>query len=278
MSDVWSESENSFIISDYFEMLLKESEGLEYVKAEHRRTLKRQLENRSASSIEYKHQNISAVLAELGLPYVEGYKPAKNYQSALRAMVESFLRDNPEILTKLFEAAANTPPTIQQVLPLQEVQAPTPKGTEGIQQRATSQATVTRSNYLQYEANNKALGDLGEKAVLAYEQHRLRRAGRPDLASQVEWTAKVVGEGVGYDIHSFDTQETPRFIEVKTTKHGIHFPFFLTSNEVRFSEAHPDSYYLYRVFSYRSQPKLYIRAGAVTVSFILEPHIYRAWP
>ena len=277
MSTDWSETENLLILSNYFEMLLKESEGLEYVKAEHRRTLKSQLNNRSNSSIEYKHQNISAVLVELGLPYVEGYKPARNYQHILRSMVEAFLTNKPEILSKLFKAAAKAP-TMQEIPSLLEVQSPTAKDIKGVQRVHEIQAIYTHKDYLLHEATNKALGDLGEKAVLTYEQHRLCLEGRPDLASQVEWTAKVVGEGAGYDIRSFDMTETPRYIEVKTTKHGVDFPFYLTTNEVNFSEAHADTYYLYRVFSFRSQPKLYIKSGSVTNCFRLHPYVYKAWP
>lgn len=266
------------IIADYFEMLLKESEGQDYVKAEHRRTLKHQLDNRSDGSVEYKHQNISAVLAELELPYVEGYKPARNYQHILRPMVESFLKNNTEILAKLFNAAANALPPIQEIPPLLEVQAPAARDIKGVRRVHEPQALYTKRDYLLREANNKALGDLGEEAVLAYEENRLRQAGRPDLASQIEWTAKDVGEGIGYDIRSFDIAETPRYIEVKTTKHGIYFPFYITKNEIRFSEAHADAYHLYRVFSFRSQPKLYIKSGSVTNSFQLQPYVYKAWP
>ena len=46
---------------------------------------------RSDGSVEFKHQNVSSVLVELGLPYIDGYKPRGNYQSLLAKEVESFL-------------------------------------------------------------------------------------------------------------------------------------------------------------------------------------------
>src|SRR5688572_3319293 len=56
-------------------------------KAEHNRRLQTRLMNRSRGSIEWKHQNISAVLIELGYPYLAGYKPRFNYQELLRTIV-----------------------------------------------------------------------------------------------------------------------------------------------------------------------------------------------
>lgn len=59
-------------------MLMIELGGGTVVKAERNRALQA-LTGRSRGSIEYKHQNISAVMAEFGLPFIRGYKPAKNY-------------------------------------------------------------------------------------------------------------------------------------------------------------------------------------------------------
>ncbi|ANK06964.1 Hypothetical protein WLH_05703 (plasmid) [Escherichia coli O25b:H4] len=42
--------------------------------------LRQLLNGRSKSSVELKHQNISAVLDALGLPYINGYKPRGNSQ------------------------------------------------------------------------------------------------------------------------------------------------------------------------------------------------------
>ena len=33
--------------------------------------------------MEYKHQDISATILDLGLPWIRGYKPTSNYQDAL---------------------------------------------------------------------------------------------------------------------------------------------------------------------------------------------------
>ena len=68
---------------------------------------------------EWKHQNISAVLVQLGLPYVRGYRPRFNYQDLLRIVVEERLTG----ATGLFEAAEKVveqtvaaPPVVRDIL------------------------------------------------------------------------------------------------------------------------------------------------------------------
>jgi hypothetical protein len=76
---------------------------------------------------------------------------------------------------------------------------------------------------------------------------------------------------------SFDeVDESERFIEVKTTTMGKYFPFFVTSNEVRCSEATASRYHLYRLFRFMHGPRLYVLHGALSSLCRLEPTAYRA--
>lgn len=79
MAEPWSELEVQATVADYFSMLWCQLRGEKYSKAEHRRNLLPLLRNRSESSIERKHQNISAILRELDLPHLVGYVPLYNY-------------------------------------------------------------------------------------------------------------------------------------------------------------------------------------------------------
>ena len=72
-------------------MLEDELAGPRFSKTEHRNAL-RETVRRSPGSIERKHQKISAVLQELGLPWINGYKPLGNFQDALVDAVEVQLR------------------------------------------------------------------------------------------------------------------------------------------------------------------------------------------
>ena len=91
----WSPEELQAIVSDYMEMLDSELRGQKYRKAHHRRNLLPKLNNRSEGSIEFKHQNISAVLQEAGLQWIKGYKPASNYQNALKVVVLEVVAKQP---------------------------------------------------------------------------------------------------------------------------------------------------------------------------------------
>jgi hypothetical protein len=86
--EAWSEGEVTLIVADYLEMLRAEVEGRRYVKADHWRALGPQLNSRTKGAIEQKHMNISAILQELGYPFIAGYKPLRNYQRLLREKVE----------------------------------------------------------------------------------------------------------------------------------------------------------------------------------------------
>lgn len=78
---IWSDAELEAALDAYIEMLGSEREGRPFNKAEINRSLREPgspLEGRTKASIEYRMQNISAVLKEADLPIVKGYAPAAN--------------------------------------------------------------------------------------------------------------------------------------------------------------------------------------------------------
>src|SRR3954464_437343 len=89
MADDWSREEGEATVADAFDMLDKELRGQSYGKTAHRRLLSTRLRNRSDGAIEFKHQNISAILLELGFIPIRGYKPASNYQALLADVVSA---------------------------------------------------------------------------------------------------------------------------------------------------------------------------------------------
>jgi len=126
------------------------------------------------------------------------------------------------------------------------------------------------------EAENKILGRLGEEFVLTLEKKRLMKAGYPDLADKVEWTSEKDGDGVGYDILSFDEKKnTELFIEVKTTSGDKNMSFFISPNELDRSKDFPEQYALYRVFNFGSKPKIFILTGDISKQLYFDPTGYR---
>jgi len=91
MAQQWSRLECEAVVVDYLSMPYAEYRGETYSKADHRRLLKQRLNDRSDGSIEYKYQNISAILLKVGRVYIPGYKPAWNYQGLLEEVIISSL-------------------------------------------------------------------------------------------------------------------------------------------------------------------------------------------
>lgn len=279
MPDNWSESEVEAAVEDYFNMLRFELSGLAYNKSQHRRALKERLNNRSDGSVELKHQNISAVLIEMGIQWIDGYKPRSNYQRRLLPeVVEHYLRNNPELQT-LFKADAEKVPLIPSVEDFLVVMEAPPKP-ERRQSPAIKEEKVVYNpggvNWLEREAQNHILGEAGEQFVINFERARLIHAGKESLSDRIEQISATVGPSAGYDILSFEENGTDRFIEAKTTKGGKSTPFFVTPNELRFSERNASNYFLYRVFKFCAEPRVFTLQGHLRDQCVLKPSQYLA--
>jgi hypothetical protein len=87
---------------------------------------------------------------------------------------------------------------------------------------------------------------------------------------QIEHVSRTRGDAEGYDILSFEATGRDRLIEVKTTTFGPHTPFFVTRKEVDMSFERAEQYYVYRLFDFRDDPKLFLVPGDVTSAFTLE--------
>src|SRR5882672_6862701 len=91
----WKDDELDAIVADYFSMLRSELSRQPFVKSHHSAVLMQQI-GRTHRSVEFKHQNISAVLEELGLPWIPGYKPKRNYQAAIFDAIDRYLSAHAE--------------------------------------------------------------------------------------------------------------------------------------------------------------------------------------
>jgi hypothetical protein len=273
--EVWDQREVDLTIDTYFTMLRLELDGESYRKADHRRQLLHRID-RSAGSVEYKLQNISAVLNELGGVFIDGYKPASNVQGLLRERVTARLSEAVDLRRLMVEAAEQPAPTdgvtLRDPVALPSVELTTP---------GLGRTRVARMvDFHEREARNRSLGLAGEEAVVDLERRRLNAAGRDDLAKEVRHVSVLEGDGVGYDVRSFDQSGNERFIEVKTTRYARHLPFLVTRNEVDFSEERPQEFVLYRLFKFGSPSAAghYELAGSLRAQAQLDPTTYRGLP
>lgn len=280
MLEDWSPQEVEIIVEDYLAMLLMEVRNQSYNKAERNRELQKLLPKRSRGSIEFKHANISAVMIELGYPYVEGYKPRSNFQGLLQEVVERRVYAMPELtasVARAVEQPAEKPRGIEDVLGiLVEPPAP-PRREKALYEKRAGPRLTAKRNYLEREAHNQSLGRAGEELVFEFEQRRLWKAGQKKLADRIDHVA-AKADGHGFDILSFETDGRERLVEVKTTRFGAMSPFFASSNEVLVSEERSAEYHIYRLFDFGKSPRLFMLKGSIRSSCSLEAVEFRAIP
>ncbi|MFC1955836.1 DUF3883 domain-containing protein [Chloroflexota bacterium] len=275
----WSRQEVRDTVADYMSMLKCQLRGEEFIKTEHNKMLREKLHGRSASAVEYKHQNISAILTELGYPYVIGYQPNYvNYQRLLKEVVTEYVDSDKELEQAMTKAARRTPAEQPEVGILSDLQVAPPVRRPKRQRRRRSSHSKGRpgTDYGAKERANRALGKQGEKWVLSLERKKLLDAGCVDLSDQIEWVSDKRGDGEGYDILSYDKYGNPLNIEVKTTNQGKHFPFFITANEVAASRELSASFRVYRVFAFSSNPQYFVLKGAIEDNCNLRPLSFEA--
>lgn len=273
MRDDWARTEVKAAVADYFTMLAKALRGQPLNKSAHRRALSLQLNGRSGGSIEFKHANTSAVLIELGYPWLDGYRPRYNYQRLLaevvaeRVLIDTVLAGTVSLAVEQPAKAVNVADPLSRLEDAPEANRVYSRGTA-----AEPAAPLIRPpvNYLEREARNSSLGRAGEEFVVRYEHARLRSLGEEALADRIEQVSATIGDGAGFDIRSFEQDGRDRLIEVKTTAYGKQTPFFLSRNELEVSRALDDSYHLYRVFRFREDPRLYTAPGALDRTFALD--------
>jgi hypothetical protein len=265
----WQSDELDAIVADYFAMLSADIEGRPYVKSRHSAALMAQI-GRTHRSVEFKHQNISAVLDELGLPWIPGYMPKRNYQNAIFDAIDRYLTIHTAILLP------NPSPTV----PLNSgtavfVDAPqrtpdTPRVPEALQR------LVRKFDPVERDHRNRSLGKAGEKFVFDIERARLLEIQRDDLAQMVRWVSEEDGDGAGYDVLSFDPIGHERLIEVKTTTGAARTPFYLSRNECALAEERPEAWSIYRVHLFAKNPRVFTISPPLEDALILRPETWRA--
>ena len=303
----WSAEELDAIVAEYFAMLAAQAAGEPLVKAARARALDERI-RRGHKSIEFKHMNISAVLAELGMPNIRGYRPMSNYQRAIFPAVERFLDANPQAweignAAWPMTALAPTPGPAQTAqdrvrnvrmglesdrrgfreggegrspyIELSEEDAPAP-GARRTPRPEGLERLVRKYDPAARDHRNRTLGLLGEEKVFRHEVAKLMAAERLDLARKVEWTSQERGDGAGYDIRSFLPSGDERLIEVKATRGSRTTPFFVTRTEREVSQECAQRWRLYRLYGLATSPRMFSLAPPLEKAVTLEAETWRA--
>ncbi len=271
----WTREEVILIVQDYFDMFRMELDHLPYNKAAHRRKLAPLLNNRD-KAIEFKHQNISAVLAEMGQPYIWGYKPLPGYQQLLADEVAILLETNKSFFEKEFQRFVDESiALLAKKINFERIVDKAPTKKKRIEKSPSFRPI--KINYLEQEQNNRNLGESGEQLVLDYERWNLTKAGKEKLANAVEWVSKDKGDGTGFDILSKHLNGKDKFIEVKTTKLQKETPIYFSRNEWKFAVIKDKDFFLYRVFNFKHNPQFFIKRGSYESFCDMQPQSFKGY-
>lgn len=111
---------------------------------------------------------------------------------------------------------------------------------------------IVNIDYTELNNTKKRIGDIGEELVVKFERQRLEDAGHSDYASSIEHSSVEVGDGLGYDIVSYQEDGGKIYIEVKTTKQNKPAGFYLSKKEKSVADEmyfQGKQYKIYRVYN-----------------------------
>ena len=195
----WSDSEIQAAVDSYLQMLKREQHGEKINKAHENRLLRElALTSRTQSSVEFRMQNISAVLADSEQDWLKGYPPAKNVGTNVKK--------------KILNA-------------LEHRQAPSPLDH---QPTADEQVLEQRATKLEKYKFMSAPEGISEPQVV--EGVRKAYVRDPEVRAWVRQEAKGICEGCGQDA-PFEMDGTP-FLEVHHVKHLAYGGSDLVTNAV----------------------------------------------
>lgn len=269
----WADEENDATVAAYFAMLADDLAGRPYSKAASNRALQLQI-GRGRGAIEFKHQNVSAVLQGAGETWIEGYKPAVNYQHSLEDAVKRWLEVNPSWLSRPPTRSVSSTFSEQSALwigpPPSQRNAPPPAELEKMT------GIARRFDAAERDERNRALGKAGEARVLAHERATLIQAGRDDLGARVRWISEQDGDGAGFDIASFQPDGRERLIEVKTTNGWERTPFHISRNELAVAEERREDWTLVRLWNFARDPRAFELRPPLDQHVALTPMSFQA--
>ncbi len=271
--EAWSDEENDLIVADYFAMLQDELSGKKYNKAAHNRDLQDKID-RNKGSIEFKHQNISAVLKGAGQSWINGYKPRFNIQSSLEDAVERWLAQNPDWADHSIGRSHRT--GFNEAAQIFVRPAPTLSNQPPPVELEQTLRIAKKFDAAGRDERNRKLGEAGERLVLEFEQSELRAAGRHDLAKKIRWVSKEDGDGAGYDIASFTPDGKNRLLEVKTTTGWERTPFHITRNELAVAETKRSEWCLFRLWNFSKDPQAFELYPPLDQHVTLTPTTFQA--
>jgi 5-methylcytosine-specific restriction protein A len=165
----WTDIEIQAAVDAYLSMLSREQSGQKVVKTEENRILREgALAGRTKGSVEFRMQNISTVLEELGRARIAGYKPAKNVGANVARSIREALNAPSTVTPEDFVPTADEETLEQRAAKLEKQPIKdVPKGIERPEQTQSSGKSFVRDPsvraWVRQQANGRCEG-CGEPA------------------------------------------------------------------------------------------------------------------
>lgn len=159
-SSDWSDLEIQAAVNAYLSMLSREQNGHPVNKAHENRVLRDgALAGRTKGSVEFRMQNISTVLVELGRTRIEGYKPAKNVGANVAKSIREALNAPQPLTPEDFAPTADDTILEQRAAKLeQQPIKDEPKGIEKPQQTQSNGKSFVRDPEVRAWVRQQAKG------------------------------------------------------------------------------------------------------------------------
>ena len=156
----WSDFEIQAAVDAYLSMLSREQSGQKVVKTEENRILREgALAGRTKGSVEFRMQNISTVLVELGRDRIAGYKPAKNVGANVARSIREALNAPSPLTPEDFAPTADEATLEQRAAKLErQPLKDEPKGIERPEQTPSSGKSFVRDPEVRAWVRQQAKG------------------------------------------------------------------------------------------------------------------------
>ncbi|HET7587461.1 MAG TPA: DUF3883 domain-containing protein [Gammaproteobacteria bacterium] len=253
------------LFSHYFEMLESAVRGEVLGQAGHVAALMEEFGGLSESIVRDRYAEVGAVLRQCGLPFLDVYPPAITPGRKLRRYLVRFLDRERQRLERVWlgDDAVRRVRIPDELIDLQAAWAPPPLDDDfKIEAFLAGRARFPSFGGFQRREDRWAtLRDAGCRFALAFERARLRQAQCDALARRIRLLESDEAHGAGYDIMSFNSGGDARYIRVSATQYSRRFPFLLDPAALLASYRHGQDFFVYRVFHFCWDAKLYMVQG-----------------
>ncbi|MCG8436311.1 MAG: DUF3883 domain-containing protein [Gammaproteobacteria bacterium] len=249
------------LVTSYFEILQKDITDQVSKKMQIAKENEEKLQSITDEERKQYYQQISALLMEIGMPFLDEYRPINGSSSALELALKHFLEKNLKAISAMRKVSMHNDKAVPDELEdskMHWVAPPKPLDYRINGMPKALAALHADFDFRAHEYQDTSLYKDAVKFAFAYEKRRLQEVGMKNAASEIERVDDALRELTGYDIASYNDDGSERHILVKPTYYGLYFPFYLTTAELEFAKQSKGDLFIYRIVNFATTRKLFV--------------------